>query len=308
MIKHLKDDNKLPFEIKSKLDNIAYDNSSGSVLLTKKTIEVFKLLVEKYSNNDNFKNLFKSTSKFIVDSQPEMASIFSFLNNALFCFDKYFDHKDFDKYLFDYFESELQRIKQSSERICKHSYDLIPRGSNVFVYSNSSTVYDYLLYSKNKNLRILCSESRPINEGISLCKNLGEKGFDVELIIDAAVFSKLHEINFILIGADAITSEGLVNKIGTSGFLMAAHNLCIPSFILCGIDKILPYSYNLKIENKNPREIISYDLKNVKITNQYFDITPWTYVQNIITEDGIVSNEKIMEIIKKLAIHEIFVK
>ena len=148
MLKHLNENFKLPIDIKYQVDNIAFDNLSGSVLLTKKTIDIFKLLIEKYFKNDNFKNLFENTARSIVYSQPEMASIFTLVNNALFCFDKYFDQKDLNNYLIDYFKFELIKINQSSKMICKYINDLIPKESNIFVYSNSSTVYDFLLYSK----------------------------------------------------------------------------------------------------------------------------------------------------------------
>ena len=257
---------------------------------------------------DELKFLIEKTAKSIVDSQPEMASILTIANNAVNYIDK-LDSNTFCECLHRHFDSEKEKISKSIKMICNHTFDIIPDNSNIFIYSYSLTVYEAIIYSinKGKNFNIFCTESRPMNEGVAFSKKLGEKGINVTLFVDAAIFSQMNNIDYVLTGADAITSNGLVNKIGTYGLLMASYFFHIPSFVLCSTDKILPDLYDYKIFKKNPREIISDNIKNVNPINYYFDITPLKYIKNIITEEGVIDSRQIKKIMKNLKINSIFI-
>ena len=69
---------------------------------------------------------------------------------------------------------------------------------------------------------VICTESRPINEGVNLAAKLGGEGIRVKLVIDAAVCSILPQAQIVLIGADSLSAKGLVNKIGTLCLALAA--------------------------------------------------------------------------------------
>jgi translation initiation factor 2B subunit (eIF-2B alpha/beta/delta family) len=145
-----------------------------------------------------------------------------------------------------------------------------------------------------------------MNEGVQLAKQLGKKGIKVKLIADAAVYSFLSDADLILVGADAVSYSGLVNKIGTQGLAIAAKQFNKKLYALCSTNKILPKKYQINLNyQKNPKEIISYSLKNVTPLNYYFDITPLDCITGIITEKGILSLLEIQKYINKLPMHSI---
>jgi translation initiation factor 2B subunit (eIF-2B alpha/beta/delta family) len=124
-------------------------------------------------------------------------------------------------------------------------------------------------------------------------------------MVDSAIFSILPDADLILVGADALSSLGVVNKIGTHGLALAAKQYNKPIYALCSMDKILPKEYPIIYKyEKNPYEIISKPIKNITPVNYYFDLTPLEFITGIITEKGILSPFEIQDHIKKLPFHK----
>ncbi|UCH72037.1 MAG: hypothetical protein JSW62_00350, partial [Thermoplasmatales archaeon] len=84
---------------------------------------------------------------------------------------------------------------------------------------NNSLEDKALKFAKDnkKIFSVVCTESRPINEGVKLARILGKNDIKVKLVVDSAVFNFIPDANIILVGSDAITINGLINKIGTKG-------------------------------------------------------------------------------------------
>jgi translation initiation factor 2B subunit (eIF-2B alpha/beta/delta family) len=157
----------------------------------------------------------------------------------------------------------------------------------------------------NKSFNVICSESRPMNEGLNLARKLDQQGIKTTLIVDSAIYSFLSESDLIFVGADAISKYGLVNKIGTYGLAIAGKKIGIKFYTLCNTKKIVPSNYQLKSEKqKDPTEISKKVFTNVNIINYYFDLTPLDYLTGIITEEGIISPNQIKKYIERLKIHK----
>jgi translation initiation factor 2B subunit (eIF-2B alpha/beta/delta family) len=128
-------------------------------------------------------------------------------------------------------------------------------------------------------------------EGLKLAKIIGKNGIKVKLIVDSAIFSFIKDANLILLGADAITNRGLVNKIGTKGIAITAKHHNTPTYSLCSTIKFIPENYNLKLgQQKNPKEVMINDLTNVTPINYYFDLTPLDYLTGFITDKGVINS------------------
>ena len=117
------------------------------------------------------------------------------------------------------------------------------------------------------------------------------------------IFSQLPHIDLILIGADAVTSTGIINKIGTNGIALTANHHQKPFYPLVTTDKLLPQNYIpfFKIE-KNPSEIHPKQT-NIHTLNYYFDFTPFTLFTHMITNNGLQKNSQIQNKTKTIKIH-----
>jgi translation initiation factor 2B subunit (eIF-2B alpha/beta/delta family) len=294
----------IPETIRKSLEQIRLDNTSGSVQLAKKSAELLNLLIEKTNNLGQIYNL----AYLLVTAQPVMASIFNLVNNLMLNIDKN-KYKLPENIVHNYCKKFIQDLEISDESISKQSMELIKNNSTIIIHSYSSTVLNTLLFAKKsgKKFSVICTESRPKNEGIQLAKKLGKKGINVKLIVDFAVFSFLLDADMILVGGDAITDTELINKIGTKGLAMAAQHYNTPIYALCSTIKFLPKNYQVTInKQKNPKEIIKSKISNVTPINYYFDFTPLEFLTGIVTENKILKPPEIKERIKNLKIHNSF--
>ena len=127
---------------------------------------------------------------------------------------------------------------------------------------------------------------------------------DVTLIVDSAARYFMKNVDLVLVGADTVTSNGVViNKIGTSTISLIAHEARVPFIVLAESYKFSRETLSgalVEIEEREPSEIINPEkLKNVKIRNPVFDATPPSYVDTIITEFGAISPYMAYRIIKE---------
>jgi translation initiation factor 2B subunit (eIF-2B alpha/beta/delta family) len=293
-------------DIRKMIKQIELNNISGSIELAKESAEIINILGKQTSSLNKIRN----TALDLIKAQSAMASIFNFVNNLMFYIDKN-KNKEIKKIVQSYCKNFIQDLKILDESISKNTAKLIKNNITIMTHSFSSTVLKALISAKKsgKNFSIICTESRPMNEGITLAKQLGKNGIKVKLIVDSAVFSFLKDTDIILLGGDAVTSKGLINKIGTKGLAITAQKQKIPIYALCSTIKILPEKYIVKFnQEKNTKEIIRNKIFNVTPINYYFDLTPLEYLTGIITENKILKHSEIIEKIEHFKTHNSIIK
>ena len=290
--------------IRKSIEQIRLDNTSGSIDLAKKSAEILILLADKNSSTTQI----NIATSLLVKAQPTMASIFNLVNNLMLKIDRNKNQKP-KNIIYNYCKKFLQDIEKSDKSIAEKSIKLIKNNATIITHSYSSTVLNTLLNAKKsgKNISVICTESRPKNEGIQLAKQLGKNGIKVKLIIDSAVFSFISDADIILVGGDAITDAGLINKIGTKGIAITAQHYNTPTYALCSNIKFLPKNYQVTLNHqKNPNEILTNKISNITPINYYFDLTPYEFLIGVITEKEILKSQEIKERIKNLQKHNDF--
>lgn len=306
----MKQDFILPKEVLVAIDKIKTDNKNNSIYLTKKAIELFINITEKFAKNSTeyFNKVLYNTAKKIVNAQPNMASIFNLTNQLLFINDL---SKNMDEKCENIVHAcmvFLKKIEISNKKIAQVLYESIKNKPVLITHSYSSTVYDSLIYlkEKGKDFNVICTESRPMMEGVKLAEDLGKNAINVTLISDSAVFSFIEDADMIIVGADSVCKEGIVNKIGTKGLALSSKIIETNFYCLSGLEKLFPLGIeNLKInEPKNPSEILDKKLQNVKPINFYFDLTPLKYLTAIVTDAGIMKPEDLINKFLNFRIHD----
>jgi translation initiation factor 2B subunit (eIF-2B alpha/beta/delta family) len=301
----------LPQDIETRIEEIRLDNTSGAVRLAKKAAETLTDMVENVdvSSTSQLTAFIKLTVQALVRAQPAMAPIFNLANKTLLAIDDLTDEKEIRQAVNTSCQHFIKQLDTSGQTISKLTVDLIKDNSTIIVHSYSDTVLNSLLFAKEagKKFDVICTESRPMKEGVYLSERLGKEGIKVTLIVDSAVFSFLPEAQLILVGADALSPHGLVNKIGTLGLALAAEKFKIDFYTLCSLEKILPANYKIKLKDqKDPKEIITETIDNVTPINYYFDITPLEYLTGILTEKGLMTPNKMKQYINTLRLHKVF--
>jgi len=123
------------------------------------------------------------------------------------------------------------------------------------------------------------------------------------MIVDSAVRFFMNEVDFVVVGADAITSEGnVVNKIGTSMVALVAHEARTPFYVVSELLKFDPltiYGDYEKIEERNATEIWEGAQSDLIIRNPAFDVTRRDFIHGIICEEGIIPPHSIVEAVSR---------
>jgi len=104
-------------------------------------------------------------------------------------------------------------------------------------------------------------------------------------------------VNRVIVGADRIVKDAVINKIGTFNLAIISKKFRIPFYVAAPISTfdISSTSKRVKIEERDPTEVTHIGGKRitpegVKVHNPAFDVTSLDYVEAIITEKGIIQS------------------
>ena len=199
----------------------------------------------------------------------------------------------------------LQNLEASRERAAEVGAKRIRDGAVVFTHCHSSTVTRLLARAKKegRNFKVICTETRPAFQGRITAKEMVELGVETTFIVDSAARAFMGNVDLVVVGADAITSEGnVVNKIGTSNIAVLAHEARKPFYAVSELLKFDPETLNgayERIEQRNPAEVWNDAPQKLSVRNPAFDVTPNHYVHGLICEEGVVAPQSIVEAVSR---------
>jgi ribose 1,5-bisphosphate isomerase len=199
----------------------------------------------------------------------------------------------------------LENLERSKEKIAAIGSKRISPHSRVLTHCHSSTVTNMLRRAKEegKSFEVVCTESRPVFQGRITAKEMLEAGIKTTLIVDSAVRYFINDIDLVVVGADAITSEGnVINKIGTSMVALAAKEARTPFYVVSELLKFDPMTIHgdyETIEERSPMEVWDSPPPGLIIRNPAFDVTRRDFIHGIICEEGIISPHTIGELVSR---------
>jgi translation initiation factor eIF-2B subunit delta len=273
----------LPPGMAKALWEIRGDTSSGAAEIAQKGATLL-LDALKQARGEEIKSL----GRGLIDAQPAMAPMFNLVNHLFHAIQSIEDPQQIRKKGRAAVQEFLDSLRTASEKIKKHALLFIKGKRRIMTHSYSSTVLGVL--EKAKGIEVVCPEARPLAEGLRTAKALGKQGIKVRLVTDFAALSMVGECDLVMVGADAITPDGVVNKIGTYGLALVARDKSIPFYVLAGTEKFLPppFSQALRIEKRDPKEITKEAMPNVNVENLYFDVTPLDLITGVVTQEGML--------------------
>jgi ribose 1,5-bisphosphate isomerase len=199
----------------------------------------------------------------------------------------------------------LQNLETSKKKIAEIGSKRIKSSSRILTHCHSSTVTHIFERAKKegKQFEIICTETRPRFQGRITAQELIDLDIKTTMIVDSAVRFFINKVDLVMVGSDAITSEGnVINKIGTSLIALAANEARTPFYVVSELLKFDPSTVHgdyEKIEERNPNEIWTEAPSKLKIRNPAFDITRRNYIHGIICEEGVISPHSVLEVVRK---------
>lgn len=184
---------------------------------------------------------------------------------------------------------QLIAASQQAVRDCAgYAAELLGRGRTVLTHSRSSTVVEVCRLLKDADLRMIVTESRPLEEGRQWAEQLAAWQVPTTYITDAQMGLFVAQADAVLVGADSILTDGsVVNKAGTYLLALAARASQVP-FYVCAENLKWRRAEQppLTLEEMATAELGVPDWPGVTVRNVYFDITPPELVSAWISEQG----------------------
>ena len=200
---------------------------------------------------------------------------------------------------------------ETNRKMGKHGAELIKDGDVVLTHCNAGSLatVDYgtalgvvrAAIEEGKNVKVIACETRPRLQGARLtCYELMRDNIPVTLISDTMVGYVMSRgmVDKVVVGADRIVRDAVLNKIGTYNVAVLAFEHGIPFFVAAPLSTMdqSRTSEDTIIEERSLQEVTNVGSERiapegVKVLNPAFDITPLEYVDAVITEQGILVPE-----------------
>jgi ribose 1,5-bisphosphate isomerase len=197
----------------------------------------------------------------------------------------------------------LKNLETSKELIAEIGAKRIRNNMVVFTHCHSSTVTHLLSKAKEegKTFEVVCTETRPVFQGRITAKEMLALGVKTTFIVDSAARSFMRNADIVIVGADAITSEGnVINKIGTGTIALLAHEARKPFYVVAELLKFDPATVcgeYLQIEERSPKEVWKDAPEKLEIRNPAFDVTRRDFIHGVICEEGVIPPHAVSEVI-----------
>jgi len=198
----------------------------------------------------------------------------------------------------------IKKLKNNQEIINKKALKLIKNNSVIFTHCHSSTVINTLIYAKKKakKFEVYNTETRPLYQGRKTAKELKKAGIKITMFTDSALGIALSKeqgtkkANLVLLGADAITKKGIINKTGSEVIAQIAKANKIPVYIIS--DSLKYSSKKTKLEQRDFKEV--WKNSKIKIKDPAFEFVKRKYITAIISELGTLSYKQFLKKVKKI--------
>jgi methylthioribose-1-phosphate isomerase len=215
---------------------------------------------------------------------------------------------------------EANRIAEedvaANRSIGRHGAILINDGDTVLTHCNAGALatVDYgtaigvirAVVEQGKKVRVIATETRPKLQGARLTAyELMRDGIPVTLISDTMVGYVMYKrmVDKVIVGADRIVRDAVINKIGTYQIAILAKEHGIPFYVAApkSTFDLAHRAADITIEERNPEEVtyigsMRIAPEGVQALNPAFDITPIKHVTAIICEEGILYKDDLTKI------------
>lgn len=194
------------------------------------------------------------------------------------------------------YEKIMEHFESAQQKINLHVLKLIKPHDKIFTHCHSTNVVNSLINAKreNRDFEVFNTETRPLFQGRKTANELKGAGIKVTMFIDSAAAIALEKenskdqdyVNKIFLGADALLSDGVINKVGSGMIAELAYRNKIPVYIIADSWKFS--KIKVPIENRSLNEIWNRAPKEIKLKNPAFEFVKKKYITGIVSELGLM--------------------
>lgn len=183
----------------------------------------------------------------------------------------------------------IGHFSKSQDEINKQVFVLLQDKYILFTHCHSTNVVKALIYAKEhgRHFQVYNTETRPLFQGRQTAKELSKAGIPVTNFVDSAAAMAIKKSSIVLLGADAILKDSIINKVGSGMFSEIAFDNNVPVYIISDSWKYAHKS--VKLEQRNFKEVWNPKTNKIHLNNPAFEPIDIKYIKGIISELGVLS-------------------
>ena len=275
----------LPVELSEPIQAIAHDRLSGASDITGRAIAVLGRAFSLGRVGD--------AARALCRAQPSMAPVWNTAIQAVAAGDP------------DAFGAYVDRVRRAPAALSRFAVSLFAEDGSqplqLLTLSASGSVLQVVeALSRTRQITVVCSESRPALEGRGLAARLSSMCVSVVYYQDAALALGLEGTDAVLVGADAVGPDTLINKTGTLMIGAAAALKGVPFYVAATRDKFaMPALWShLAAREGPPEDVWEAPPPGTLVRNPYFEAVPLDLVSGIISDHGVLGAGMVTDVCK----------
>ena len=269
---------------------IADDHRSGASTLLWRVLAVLKRAAAAGPDP------LERTAVQVCRAQPSMGAIWNAVCVALDDSDA--DTRDHPVRALDRFQTEVAAAEQAVGPAAAMQLSQFADSFRVVTCSFSGTVTRVLEgLGADRAVRVVCAEGRPGYEGRAMAARLGQAGVTVELHTDAGLGASLGVGDVVLLGADTVTGDWAINKVGSAQLAALAATRHVPVFVVATHDKLVPpgIATLVTLRQGPTAEVWSDPPTGVTVRNPYFEEVPLALVRAVLSDRGALEPHEVRQ-------------
>ena len=264
-------------DFERRVARIREDRTSGAAELQ---AEVSAILADALAAGTELRPL----AQALLRAQPSMAPIWNAVRAALTAGTT----ASFQRY--------QQQVTRAPRALARHAASLLLTDASsaalkLVTISFSSTVLLVLdAVAQEHPVEVATAEGQPALEGRRTAARLASAGIPVTHYADAALGQAVTGSDAIVVGADAVTPDWLLNKSGTRMLVATAAQQGIPVYVVATRDKFLSSGVApwLVVREESPGEVWPLPPTGITVRNPYFERTPLDLVTAVVSDVGVL--------------------
>lgn len=268
-------------EFRRRLQELAHDRISGAREILGRLLHTLRQATEA-ADDELALELALATAHTVLPEHPSMAPLL----NALDAVFRGHEQGGRDGVI-GALDEQIGRQRAGLEGLVERARNRLQGYECLATLSWSSTVAN-ILAGWGRPLRLLVAESRPGAEGRRTATRLAAAGHEVRFFSDAAFPAAVTSAEVLLLGADALTPVGLVNKVGSLAAAREARMGRVPVLATLEAGKVVGpgLAARLRIRSE-PADLVWSDAPGgVRIQSELFEVVPLDLVDEVLGPEG----------------------
>jgi len=286
--------------------DLAADHLSGASEIYLHAVNVLKTSLADPSEASQFLSKWPSSLRRLLEAQPTMAPLYNLVNRIALILEKSdLGDEEWRSRILALLQDESSRAAAIEEAVAQHTAGVIAEWPRVMVHSYSGTVAASLerALASGAKVEAFVSEARPACEGRRMAERLAKAGIRVNFFVDDARKLFLPKVDLVLLGADRVSEEVFINKIGSASLAIQAASHKVPVLVTAQSHKFWPSRLPIGSEAEHDAKAVWPESPaNVFPRNFYFEEIAINLAMGVMTENGLMGDEEIRSHFQKYSI------